>query len=294
MSKKVRKAVIPAAGFGTRFLPATKAMPKEMMPLVDKPIIQHVVEEAVSAGIEDVIIVTGWQKRSIEDHFDYPFELEKRLEEAGKQEELEEVRKIAEMANFIYVRQKGPMGNATPILNARHLLNGEPFLYLFADDFIVAEPSRSQQLIEAYNEYEAPILSAIRTTKEEDAKKYGFVKGEEVADGIVKVDQIIEKPGVENVPSDLAVVSGYVLTPDIFDAVEEAKQNLKEGEELVYVDALDILMKQGKPVYAREIKNGKYYDCGSKLGYLEAIVDFGLAHEKIGDKFREYLKNLEV
>ena len=149
MNKKIRKAIIPAAGFGTRFLPATKAMPKEMLPIVDKPIIQYVVEDAVSAGIEDIIIVTGWSKRCIEDHFDYPFELEKRLQESNKYPELEEIRRIADMANFYYVRQKGPLGNATPILNAKHFIGDEPFLVLWGDDFIEAQPSRSKQLVEA-------------------------------------------------------------------------------------------------------------------------------------------------
>src|SRR6476469_4714616 len=178
MQKKVRKAVIPVAGFGTRFLPATKAQPKEMLPIVDKPIIQYVVEDAVSAGIEDIILVTGWHKRNIEDHFDYPFELEKRLEESGKHEQLEEIRKIANMANFYYVRQKGPQGNATPILNARQIVGDEPFLVLWGDDFIEASPSRCQQLVDAYeNLGGSAILGSIRTNKPEDYSRYGFAKG---------------------------------------------------------------------------------------------------------------------
>jgi UTP--glucose-1-phosphate uridylyltransferase len=285
--KKITKCVIPAAGYGTRFLPATKAMPKEMLPLIDKPIIQFVVEDAVSAGIEDIIIVTGWHKRSIEDHFDYPFELEKRLELSGKEKELAEIREIANLANFIYIRQKGPLGNATPILNARHLLGEEPFLVLWGDDFIKATPSRSQQLIAAYEKYGCSILSGYRTQKEADTKKYGFVAGEEVDKGVVRVKDIIEKPGPEKAPSDLAIVSGYVFTPEIFEAIEAVKP--KGEEELVYTDALDVLLKS-QEVYAIEIKNGKYYDTGDKFEYLKTLIDLGLEHQDYSQKLREYLK----
>lgn len=285
--KKVRKVVIPAAGYGTRFLPATKAQPKEMLPIVDKPIIQYVVEDAVAAGIEDVIIVTGWQKRSIEDHFDYPFELEKRLEDSGKEKELEEVRKIAQMANFIYVRQKGPLGNATPVKCARHLLNDEPFLVLWGDDFIDATPSRATQLVTAYEKYNGTILAAIKTDKEEDAKRYGFASGKEVAAGVVKVDELIEKPGIENRPSNLASVSGYVLTPEIWDVLDNLESGY--GGELVLADAINGLCKNGKDVYATEITGGKYYDCGNKLEYIKAVVDFGLRHEDLATNFEKYL-----
>src|SRR6185369_13011297 len=179
--KKIRKAIIPAAGYGTRFLPATKAQPKEMLPIVDKPIIQYVVEDAVSAGIEDIIIVTGWFKRTIEDHFDYPFELEKRLEESGKYEELDEIRKIANLANFYFVRQKGPLGNATPIWNARDFIGDEPFLVLWGDEFTNADPTRSQQLIKAFLENDsAAVIASIRKNKPEDYKRYGYAAGREI------------------------------------------------------------------------------------------------------------------
>ncbi len=286
--KKIRKVVIPAAGYGTRFLPATKAQPKEMLPIVDKPIIQYVVEDAVAAGIEDVIIVTGWQKRSIEDHFDYPFELEKRLEDSGKEAELEQVRKIAEMANFIYVRQKGPLGNATPVKCARHLLNDEPFLVLWGDDFIDAMPTRATQMVEAYEKYNGTILAAITTDKEADAKRYGFAKGEQVDQGVVKVSELIEKPGIDNRPSNLASVSGYVLTPEIWDILDNLDKG--HGGELVLADAINTLCKIGKDVYATEITNGKYYDCGNKLEYIKAVVDFGLKHQDMSKDFRDYLE----
>jgi len=294
--KKVRKAVIPAAGFGTRFLPATKAQPKEMLPIVDKPIIQYVVEDAVSAGIEDIIIVTGWSKRNIEDHFDYPFELEKRLQEAGKTKELEEIRRIADLANFTFIRQKGPLGNATPIWNARHLVGDEPFLVLFGDDFIQASPTRSQQLISAYEKHGgSAILGSIRTSQKKDYERYGFAYGKELEAGLLKINKFIEKPGSSHMDSDYAVVSGSLFGPEIFNAIEESMRHLDQNQtqkELVYIDALNILLEQKKDCYALEIKNGKYYDCGNKLEYLKAVVEFGLKHDDLSVEFAEYLKNI--
>jgi UTP--glucose-1-phosphate uridylyltransferase len=296
--KRIRKAVIPAAGYGTRFLPATKAQPKEMLPLVDKPIIQYVVEDAVAAGIEDIVIVTGWFKRSIEDHFDYPFELERRLESAGKVAELEQIRSIANLANFYYVRQKGPLGNATPIWNARHIIGNEPFLVLFGDDFISASPSRSEQLIQAYQETGgSAILGSIRSCKPEDYKRYGYASGTERKSGLLEINDIIEKPGPGKIDSDYAIVSGYLFEPTIFDAIEESMARLEQSggnRELVYVDAVKILLEQQKKCYALEIQNGKYYDCGNKLEYLKAVVEFGLKHDDLHDDFAAYLKNLPL
>ncbi|OHA16079.1 MAG: UTP--glucose-1-phosphate uridylyltransferase [Candidatus Taylorbacteria bacterium RIFCSPLOWO2_12_FULL_43_20] len=296
--KKIRKAVIPAAGYGTRFLPATKAQPKEMLPIVDKPIIQYVVEDAVSAGIEDIVIVTGWLKRSIEDHFDYPYELEKRLEEAGKHEEIEQIRSIANMANFFYVRQKGPVGNATPILNAREIIGDEPFLVLWGDDFIDASPSRASQLIEAYNSYGgAAMLGSIRTSRPEDYKRYAYATGVEIQSGILEIESIIEKPGMNGVATNYACVSGTVYGPEIFPAIEEATkriQNSNTPREVIYVDAVNILLEQGKKCYAKEIKGGKYHDCGNKLEYLKTVVEFGLKHEDISEGFSSFLKNMKL
>lgn len=299
MSKKVRKAVIPVAGFGTRFLPATKAQPKEMLPLVDKPIIQYVVEDAVSAGIEDIILVTGWHKRNIEDHFDYPFELEKRLEEAGKYEQLEEIRRIADMANFYYVRQKGPMGNGTPIWNARQLIGDEPFLVLWGDEFVEAKPqTRSQQLVAAFEKHGgSAVLGAIRTTRDEDYQRYGYAIGKEVETGVVAIDQFLEKPGVGVTDSPYAIVGGYVFSPDIFPAMEQAVRNLEQKNtpgELYWADGMNIMLAEGKQTYAVEIENGRYYDCGNKLEYLKAVVEFGLKHDDIKNDFSEFLKNLKV
>jgi UTP--glucose-1-phosphate uridylyltransferase len=241
--KKIKKVVIPAAGFGTRFLPQTKAMPKEMLPIVDKPVIQYVVEEAVGAGIEDVIIVTGYSKRAIEDHFDKPnADLVDNLEMGKKFEMLKEINKISELANFIYIRQKGPYGNATPIKSAQHVIGDESFLVLWGDDFVWAEPSRAQQMINAFEYYNATILCGIKTNKKEDTKRYGFVKGKKVADRVWLVEQLIEKPGPDKAPSDLAVVSGYVLTPDIFPILNNQKPG--KGGEYYLPEAIDLLAKK--------------------------------------------------
>ncbi len=289
---KVTKAIIPVAGYGTRFLPQTKAMPKEMLPIVDKPIIQIVVEELVDAGITDIILVTGWHKRAIEDHFDTHPELEALLERTGKKEMLEEIQRINSLANFIYVRQKGPLGNATPLYNAINVTNNEPFLVCWGDDFVVAKPSRAKQLIKAYEKYNSIVLGAIRTDKEEDTKKYGFAKGKEVEEGIIKVEEIVEKPGSkEYAPSNLATVSGFLLTADIFPYLEKVVNGITDREPN-YIDAITMLMKEeGKAVYAVELENAKYYDTGSKLGYLQAVVEFGLKHKETGKEFQNYLKN---
>lgn len=290
MIKKIRKAVIPAAGFGTRFLPATKAMPKEMLPLVDKPVIQYVVEEAVAAGIEDIIIVTGWHKRTIEDHFDYPFELEKRLLEAGKEAQAEEVRKIAELANFIYIRQKGPYGNGTPILNARSVIGNEPFAVLWSDEFIYSEPPRLVQMMSAWEKYQKSCISAIRVPKTA-VGRYGIADVESVEGNIFKIKQMVEKPRIEDAPSDLAAHGAYILEPEIFDILDNLKPG--KGGEVWLVDAINQLIAQ-QPVYAVEIQNGKYYDTGNKLEYLKAVVEFGLKHEELKKEFSEFLKEIKI
>lgn len=285
--KKIRKAVIPAAGYGTRFLPATKAMPKEMLPIVDKPVIQYVVEELVEAGIEQIIIVTGWHKRAIEDHFDRHLELERKLIDAGKTEQLDTIKKISEMAEFVYVRQREQRGNGDAILAAKNVVGDEPFLVFWGDDFITAEPSRAKQLIEAYEKYGTTILGGIMTENPEDAKKYGYAKGEEIEDGVIKVSELIEKPGVEKKPSNLAIVSGFVFPPEIFGALEKVK--VEEGEELVYVDGVNILREEGREAYAVEIKGGKYYDCGNVAQYLKTNVEMALNRPDIGEDFKRFI-----
>lgn len=296
--KKIRKAVIPAAGFGTRFLPQTKAMPKEMLPIVDKPIIQYIVEELVDAGIEDIIIVTGYHKRSIEDHFDRPsLELIENLRMGGlkKLPLLEEIERVSDMANFVYVRQKGPYGNGTPLLNVRHLIGDEPFVYTFSDDFIKADgKSRFKQLIEVYEEFRCSVLACIKAGKEEDYDRYGFAGGKTLRNGLIDTDELVEKPGRKNAPSNLATVSGFIFTPDIFEYLDKALENLNEGDELYYNDALKLMLSDKKRILACEIKNGKYYDTGNKLEYLKTVVEFGLEHPELNLAFKTFLKELKL
>ncbi len=294
---KIRKAVIPAAGFGTRFLPQTKAMPKEMLPIVDKPVIQYVVEELVDAGITDIILVTGYHKRTIEDHFDAAnLDLIENLRMGGdkKLPLLQEVEKISNMANFIYIRQKGPYGNGTPLLNARHLIGDEPFIYTFSDDFIVAQPSRFRQMIDVYNKYNCSVLGSVKASRDEDYNRYGFAGGEELEPGIIEAKTIIEKPGKENAPSDLANVSGFLFTPDIFEYLDRVVESLPENAEFYYNDALKLMLEDGKKVAAAEIKGGKYYDTGNKLEYMKTSVEFALKHPDINGEFKQFLRELDL
>lgn len=295
---KIRKAVIPAAGFGTRFLPQTKAMPKEMLPIVDKPIIQYIVEELVDAGIKDIIIVTGYHKRSIEDHFDRPsMELAENLRMGGEKKKhlLDEAERIADLANFVYIRQKGPYGNGTPLLNVREIIGNEPFIYTWSDDFVRSQPkSRFQQLIDAYEEFNCSVLASIRVSKDEDYDRYGFAGGNVLRDGIIDANVLVEKPGKNNAPSDLATVSGFIFTPDIFDYLDRVLENLGEDQEFYYNDALKLMLEDGKRVIACEIKGGKYYDTGNKLEYLKTVVEFALEHREIRDELKKFLKDLKI
>ena len=286
--KKVTKAIIPAAGFGTRFLPQTKAMPKEMLPVVDKPVIQYVVEEVVASGISDIIIVTGSSKRAIEDHFDRAYDLEFFLTQAGKVDKLEEIRKIANMANFAFVSQRGPYGNAGPVLSAKHLIGeDEPFAVIWGDEFIYAKPPRLKQLITAYDKYGKTVTSGIRIEKKEDLSKYGVAKIEPIEGNIYKILDLVEKPNPSQAPSNLATIGAYVFSPKIFKYLDQLKPG-KSGE-LWLVDAVHNLLKE-ESVYAVEIENGKYYDTGDKLGYLKTIIDFSLEHPDFGKDIKEYIK----
>lgn len=293
--QKITKAVIPAAGFGTRFLPQTKAMPKEMLPIVDKPVIQYIVEELVEAGITDIIIVTGYHKRTIEDHFDSPStDLIENLKMGGEKKKplLDAVMKISNMANFAYVRQKGPYGNGTPLMNVRHLIGNEPFIYTWSDDFISANPSRFKQLIAAYEKYGYSCLASVRAQTDADYDRYGFAAGSELEPGVIDCTTIIEKPGKADAPSDLANVSGFLFTPDIFDYLDTVLTNLKPGDEFYYNDALKLMLKDQKHVLAVEIMNGKYYDTGNKLEYMKTQVEFALRDPSVSGDFRDYLKKL--
>lgn len=289
----ISKVIIPAAGFGTRFLPQTKAMPKEMLPVVDKPVIQYVVEEAVDSGVKNIIIVTGPNKRAIEDHFDNPDEdLTKNLMQGNKQHLLEEIRKISEMANFIYVRQKGPYGNGTPILSAEPIIENEAFAVLWGDEFIYAKPPRLAQMIEVYEKYKGVVISGVRIEKKEDLNRYGIADIEQMEDNVYKINEIVEKPEPDHAPSNLATHGGYILPPEIFGALRRIQPS--RGGEIWLVDAINLLKKEGVPVYAVEIKNGKYYDTGNKLEYLKTVVELALQHPEINGSFKEFLKNLRL
>lgn len=290
---KIKKVVIPAAGFGTRFLPQTKAMPKEMLPIVDKPVIQYVVEEAVNSGIEDVIIVTGFVKRAIEDHFDSPnAELLKNLEEGGKHELKEKITKISEMANFIYVRQKGPYGNGTPVLAAEPVIDNEPFAVLWGDEFIYSNPPRLKQMIDVYEKYGGVVISGVRINKKEDLKRYGIADITPVEGNVYKINEIVEKPDPDEAPSNLATHGAYILPPEIFAALKSTAPG--KGGEIWLVDGINKLREQGIPIYAVEIENGKYYDTGNKIEYMKTVVDLALEHPEIKDEFREFLKDLKL
>lgn len=287
---KIRKAVIPAAGYGTRFLPQTKAMPKEMLPIVDKPVIQYVVEELVDSGITDIVIVTGWNKRAIEDHFDYPNELIQTLKDQGKHELLESVKKTAELANFIYIRQKGPYGNGTPVLCAEPVIGNEPFVTIWGDEFIYAHPPRAKQCIQVFERYSDPVISAIRVPKN-DVSRYGIVEVTPIEKNVMQIKRLLEKPSKEEAPGNLAAHGCYVLTPDIFPILK----NLAPGRsgEIWLTDAIKLLMKR-RPVYACEVANARYYDTGNKLEYLKTMVEFALAHKDLNGEFRAYLKSLKL
>lgn len=295
MTKATRptKAVIAAAGFGTRFLPQTKAMPKEMLPLVDKPIIQHVVEGLVKAGIRDIILVTGSNKRSIEDHFDEPAsDLLGNLRAGGAKKEkyIDEINSIASLANFVYVRQKGGYGNAIPLMNVAHLIGDEPFIYAYADDIIEATPSHFEQMIAKYLELDGCILPCMKAKSDEDFDRYGIVAGEEAGSGIIKANAIVEKPGRQAAPSDFASVGGYLLTPEIFEYLERLRIEQEDAPEFQIQPIIKAMMDDGKPYFAYEIENAEYFDTGNKLEYLKTLVDFGLRREDIGNAFKEYLE----
>ena len=289
MPQKVRKAVFPAAGLGTRFLPATKASPKEMLPLVDKPLIQYVVEEAVASGIESVIIVTGRGKASIEDHFDVSFELEKLLEERGKQEELKAMRAISDMARVSYVRQQEALGLGHAVLQARDVVGEEPFAVMLSDDIIDSETPALLQLLDIYEKYDAPVV-AVFQVKGEAISRFGVIDGEEIEEGVYRIKDMVEKPAFNDAPSNLAIIGRYVLTPDIFDEIEKTTPGAIG--EIQITDAMRSLLKK-RPFYAVRFK-GTRYDAGDKLGFLIATVEFALKHEDLAPEFREYLQSLKL
>ncbi|HET6891110.1 MAG TPA: UTP--glucose-1-phosphate uridylyltransferase GalU [Pyrinomonadaceae bacterium] len=288
MPKKVRKAVFPAAGLGTRFLPATKASPKEMLPLVDKPLIQYVVEEAVASGIESVVIVTGRGKTTMEDHFDISFELEKLLEERGKKDLLKEMRAISEMARVMYVRQREPLGLGHAVLQARDCVEDEPFAVMLSDDIIDSETPALKQLLDVYERYDAPVLGTMQVAGEA-ITRFGVIDCEEVEEGVYKIKDMVEKPKFSEAPSDLAIIGRYVLTPDIFDELEKTTPGAIG--EIQITDGMRALLKK-RPFYAVRFK-GIRHDAGDKLGFLIANVAFALKRPDLAPEFQEYLKSLK-
>jgi len=293
MKKKITKVVIPAAGFGTRFLPQTKAMPKEMLPVVDKPVIQYVVEEAVHSGVDNIIIVTGANKRAIEDHFDVPNEdLVKNLMSGNKEAILKKIRQISDMANFIYIRQKGPYGNGTPILAAEPVIEDESFAVLWGDEFIYSKPPRLKQMIDVYEKYGGIVISGVKIEHKEDLKRYGIAELEHIEGNVHKIKKIVEKPEPDEAPSNIATHGGYILPPDIFSALKRLTPG--KGGEIWLTDAINLLKNEGVPVYTVVVENGRYYDTGNKFEYLKTVIEFALQHDETKDEFKKFLKSLDL
>jgi len=284
---KIRKAIIPAAGLGTRFLPATKAQPKEMLPIVDKPTIQYIVEEAVNAGIEDIIIVTGRTKKSIEDHFDKSYELEKTLEEQGKLELLKIAQDVSDIANIHYIRQKEPKGLGHAILVAKSFIGNEPFAVMLGDDIVVSQEPCLKQLMNCYDEYKTSILG-VQEVPHDQVDKYGIVDGLHIEDRVHKVKNLVEKPAIGDAPSNIAILGRYIITPKIFQFLETQKPGA--NGEIQLTDALMRLSKE-EAMYSYNFK-GKRYDVGNKMGFLTATVEFALRRDDLKDEMKAYLEYL--
>ena len=285
MSKSVKKAIIPAAGLGTRFLPATKAQAKEMLPIVDKPTLQYIIEEAIESGIEEILIVTGRNKKSIEDHFDRSVELELELEQKGKTAMLEMVQDISNMVNIHYIRQKEPKGLGHAIHCAKSFIGDEPFAVLLGDDIVDAETPCLKQMIDAYDEYKTTVLG-VQEVARENVDKYGILDVKHIEDRVYKVKDMVEKPSIEEAPSNIAILGRYIITPEIFNILEN--QAPGKGGEIQLTDALQTLATK-EAIYAYNFE-GRRYDVGDKLGFLEATVDFALKRPELRDEFIEFLK----
>ncbi len=282
--KKIKKAIIPAAGLGTRFLPATKAQPKEMLPIVDKPTIQYIVEEAIESGIEDIMIITGRNKRAIEDHFDKSYELESELEKSNKEELLALVRDISNLANIHYIRQKEAKGLGHAIYCAKSFIGNEPFAVLLGDDIVYSKKPCLKQMIDVFNHYQTSILG-VQTVPHDQVSKYGIVAGDKVADRVYKVSGLVEKPPVDEAPTDVAILGRYIITPEIFECLEQTKPGA--GGEIQLTDALKALATN-QVMYAYDFE-GHRYDVGDKLGFLKATVEYALRRDDLRDDFKNYL-----
>ncbi len=289
MTNKIRKAVFPAAGLGTRFLPATKASPKEMLPLVDKPLIQYAVEEAVASGIESILIITGRDKSAIENHFDISFEMEQMLKERGKDDLLKLVRDVSDIAQISYTRQKQALGLGHAIYQAKDFAGSEPFAALLADDIVDAEKPALKQMIEVFEKYDAPVIATMQV-EGEAISRFGVIDAEEVEPNVYKINDMVEKPAFKDAPSDLAIIGRYIFTPDIFEAIEQTTAG--SGGEIQITDAMRILLKK-RPFYAVKL-DGTRHDAGDKLGFLIATVELALKRDDLGDDFRNYLRSLTI
>ncbi len=289
MTNKIRKAVFPAAGLGTRFLPATKASPKEMLPLVDKPLIQYAVEEAVASGIESILIITGRDKGAIENHFDISFELEQMLKERGKDEMFDLVRAVSDLAQISYTRQKQALGLGHAIYQSKDFVGDEPFAALLADDIIDSEKPALQQMVEVFEKYNAPVIATMQV-EGEAISRFGVIDADEVAPNVYKINDMVEKPAFADAPSDLAIIGRYIFTPDIFQAIEQTTPG--SGGEIQITDAMRLLLKE-RPFYAVKL-DGTRHDAGDKFGFLRATVEFALKRDDLGKEFREYLKTLDL
>lgn len=285
---KIKKAILPVAGFGTRFLPATKAQPKEMLPIVDKPVIQYLVEEAVASGIEEIIFVTGRGKRSIEDHFDISYELEDTLVEKNKHDLLETVQKISSLAKFSYVRQPKPLGDGHAILQAAHLLNGEPALVIFGDCLYDSKVPASKQLMETFEKYGDPVIGLSEVPKEQ-VSMFGVIDGVKLDEHTYEVKKMVEKPKIEEAPSNLVAVGKYVITPEVLDVLTGIKDG-KSGE-IRLADAFDIMLNNNRPIYGKII-DGEWLDTGDKFNFMKASIHIGLKHPEIGKKLHDYIKDI--
>ena len=289
MATGIVKAVFPAAGLGTRFLPATKASPKEMLALVDKPLIQYVVEEAVASGIEEIVLITGRGKRAIEDHFDVAFELEEDLKAKGKHKLLSEIQRIANLVTFCYIRQKNALGLGHAVLTAKLVVGNEPFAVLLGDDIIDAEVPALKQMMRVYKRYPSTIL-AIQKVPRSQTQHYGIIDAKKIENGVYLVKDLVEKPSPDKAPSNLAIIGRYILAPEIFSALEQTKPG--KGGEIQLTDGLQLLMED-QPIYAYEVE-GIRHDAGDKLGFLKATVEFGLKNKDFGPEFRQYLQKLKL
>jgi UTP--glucose-1-phosphate uridylyltransferase len=293
MSSQVTKAVIPAAGYGTRMLPITKVVSKEMLPLVDKPILQIVVEELVAAGIKDIVVVTAAHKTDMVDYFsDTTMDLAEHLRAAGpgKAALLQELESVKDLANFAFIEQRGVYGTGTPVLCAEPYLGDEPFIYTFADDFFVAEKNSYVQMLEAYEKYDAPVMGCLLRAGDSDYDRYGYVSGQKLEPGVVAVDTVLEQPGKANKPSDLASLHGFVVTHEVLQYLHKIREQLQAGKEFQFNAALRLMAQEGKQVIAKEIADAQYFDTGNKLEYMKTAVAMAARHPEIGAQFKQFLE----